>query len=127
MSEKGILRKASPNLPSRDIAKTAAFYQEKLGFEKVGGDYPDYLILQRDDISLHFYLHADLDPLKDAGICYIYVEGVEALYKEYQAAGVIHPNGRLEHKEWNMYEFVALDLDNNALRIGQPSSEITGA
>ena len=122
MSEQSYLKQAVPNLPARDLSKTAAFYREKLGFRQVGGDYPDYLMLARDGIALHFYLHKDLDPLKDAGVCYIYVDGVEALYRECQAAGVVHPNGRLELTPWKMYEFVALDLDNNALRIGQSAA-----
>jgi catechol 2,3-dioxygenase-like lactoylglutathione lyase family enzyme len=124
MSEKGILRKATPNLPSRDLARTAAFYRDKLGFTVEGDDYEDFLMISRDDISLHFYLAREMDPLKDAGICYIYVEKVEALYREYEAAGVIHSNGKLAHRPWKMYEFVASDPDNNALRFGQPSSEV---
>ena len=124
MSEKGILRKAAPNLPSRDLPCTAAFYRDKLGFTIDSEDYEGFLMVSRDDISLHFYLNPDLDPLKDAGICYVYVDNVEALYAEYRAAGVIHPNGKLEHTPWKMYEFVALDVDNNALRFGQSSSEV---
>lgn len=120
MNEKGTLRKAAPNLPSTDLARTAAFYLGKMGFRIEGDHYEDFLMLSRDDISLHFYLAREFDPLKDAGICYIYVENVEALYREYEAAGVIHPNGKLAHRPWKMYEFVASDPDNNALRFGQP-------
>ena len=122
MSEKGFLRKATPNLPSRDLGRTAAFYRDKMGFTVEGDDYKDFLMMSRDDISLHFYLAREFDPLEDAGICYIYVENVEALYREYKAVGVIHPNGKLAHRHWKMYEFVASDPDNNALRFGQPSS-----
>ena len=48
-----------------------------------------------------------------------YVDDVDALYAEFQEANVIHPNGPLEVKSWGMKEFVVLDLDGNALRIGQ--------
>lgn len=121
MGEKGVLEQAVPILPARDLSKTAAFYEQKLGFKRSGAVYPDYLIISRDNIYLHFFLHQELDPTKDAGMCYIYVSEVEALYREFEAAGVIHPNGKLEHKPWKMYEFGVLDLDNNLLRIGQHS------
>jgi catechol 2,3-dioxygenase-like lactoylglutathione lyase family enzyme len=119
MSENGFLEQATPILPARDLVKTAAFYQDKLGFKTIGEFDPDYLMMQRDNISIHFFQFAEMDPLKEAGSCYIYVRQIEALYREYQAAGAIHPNGKLEYKPWKMYEFAAIDPDNNLLRIGQ--------
>ncbi|HEX2914389.1 MAG TPA: VOC family protein [Chloroflexia bacterium] len=121
MNEKGRLEQATPILPSRDLNKTATFYTQKLGFKQTGSEHPGYLMIQRDNISLHFFLAENFDPTKDAGMCYVYVSNVEALYLEYQASGVIHPNGALEHKPWGMYEFAVLDPDNNLLRIGQAS------
>jgi predicted lactoylglutathione lyase len=122
MSEKGVWERATPVLPSQDLHKTAAFYEQKLGFKPaVLYDQEGYLVIERDNITLHFFHAKEFDPTKDAGVCYIYVSQVEALYQEYLAAGVTHPNGRLEHTPWNMYEFVVLDLDNNLLRLGERS------
>jgi predicted lactoylglutathione lyase len=121
MSEKGVLEQAAPILPSRDLLRTATFYEQKLGFNPASPQYEDYLMIERDNISLHFFKAEEFDPTKDAGMCYIYVSQVEALYQEYQATGAVHPNGKLEHKPWNMYEFAVLDPDNNLLRIGERS------
>jgi len=39
----------------------------------------------------------------------IHVQHVEQLYAEYQAQGVIHPNGQLATKPWGTQEFAILD------------------
>ena len=60
--------RATPNLPSRDFAATAAFY-EPLGFEVVYRD-DGWLILGRGAIWLEFFPDADLDPASSSfGAC----------------------------------------------------------
>lgn len=112
------INEAAPVLASLNIADTVAFYTEKLGFRKAGWIDANYAILGRDNIQLHFWKCDDPAIPKHTG-CYLYVKGVDALYAEMQAAGVVHPNGPLKNHPWHMREFSILDGDGNLLRIGE--------
>ena len=117
MPEKTEFRYAAPVLASLDLARTIAFYEERLGFRR-DFVYDDYASVSRDGVSIHFWLCDDPHIPKQTS-CYIYVRDIEPLYAEYQAAKVIHPNAPLEKKSWGMYEFSALDVDGNLLRFGE--------
>ncbi|HET6542418.1 MAG TPA: hypothetical protein VFG46_18130 [Chryseolinea sp.] len=71
------LHSVIPKLPAADLQETKSFYVENLNFRQVGGDYPDYLMLTRDEIELHFFLDCDLDVNRNDGMCYIRVSGIE--------------------------------------------------
>lgn len=108
-----------PKLPMRNKQKTEAYYIHQLGFEKIGGDYPEYLMLRKDKIEIHFFLFEELDVLQNYGQVYIRVEGIKAYYQQLVDAGVaIHPNGTLAMKPWGMWEFSLLDADHNLLTFG---------
>lgn len=115
-----VMQSVSPILTSYHIRNTAQFYKEKMGFT-ITSSMPEmgYLIVSRDSVELHFSLHKSSSPATTMTQCYIRVNNIDVLYAEYEAAGVVHPNGKLEHKPWGMHEFTALDGDGNALRIGQ--------
>ena len=110
-----------PKLPMRSKAATQAYYLDQLGFSVFGsGDYPDYLMLEKDQIQLHFFLFADLNPLENYGQVYIRVQDIDAYYGDLVAQGVaIHPNGSLSLKPWGVKEFSLLDPDNNLLTFGE--------
>jgi hypothetical protein len=68
----------------RNKSATADFYINGLGFEQAGGDYPDYLMVKRDDIELHFFLFKEIDPLQNYGQVYIRTNNIQEfilLYK----------------------------------------------
>ena len=114
---------AIPILPSRSIADTAAFYR-RLGFE--GGAHafdPNYAILTRGSVELHFFAHPHLVPAESHAGCYIRVADVRDIHAACAAAG-LPPSGipridRLEDKPWGLREFAVVDADGNLLRIGQ--------
>lgn len=112
------LREAAPVLASLNMGETMHFYVEKLGFQS-GYHDEHYGIIRRDDIQIHFWKCEDSIHPENTS-CYVYVEGVDALYKELQGAGVIHPNGKLEDKPWGMREFAILDLHGNMIKFGEP-------
>lgn len=112
------IREAAPVLASLNIADTVSFYSEKLGFRKAGWINENYAILGRDSIQLHFWKCDDPAIPKHTG-CYLYVKGVDALYAEMKAKGVVHPNGPLKEQPWGMREFSILDGDGNLIRIGE--------
>lgn len=114
-----MLTQINPKLPMRDPAVTAAFYTEKLQFRKTS-DYGNYLILDRDQVQLHFFLFAELDPLTNYGQVYVRTDAIDPLYHSFLQNGVeIHPGGPLEVKPWGQEEFSVLDPDHNLLTFGQ--------
>lgn len=110
-------RTASPVLPSANFRETTRFYTDFLGF-MLTGQYPDYLILERDNVSLHFWLCEDEGLFKISG-CYIYIEGIEALYEVCKKQGIVHPNSSLQKTGYGIIEFAVLDVHGNLLRIGE--------
>jgi len=110
-----------PKLPMRNKAITKAYYLDQLGFQRVGlHDYPDYLMVKKDAVELHFFLFPDLDPLQNYGQIYLRTEEIDRLYQYFLERKVaIHPNAPLKTKPWGMREFSLLDPDHNLLTFGQ--------
>ncbi len=109
--------KSDPVLAALDIPRLVAFYENKLGFKRSWCD-EGYGIVHRDGIGIHFWRCND-KIFPENTSCYVYVEGVDALYEEFSKAGVIHPNGKLGDKPWGLREFSILDLDGNLIRFGE--------
>jgi len=108
-----------PKLPSRDLQATLAYYVDQLGFT-ASGHYPDYLLVERDGLELHFFRHGELDPLTNDGQVYIRTKAIDTLYRSLVDRGVaIHPNGALRTKPWGQREFALLDPDHNLLTFGE--------
>lgn len=116
-SSPAMLRRAVPVLASLDIDATLRFYEEKMGFAAVAR-YPDYGIVARDDVQIHFWLTDDEDVPK-ATSCRVDVDGVDQLCEEMTASGVVHPNGPLTDQPWGLREFAVLDADGNMIKFGQ--------
>lgn len=77
---------ATPNLPSRDFAVTAAFYGS-FGFEQGWRD-EGWMILRRGGLTLEFFPFPDLDPLSSSfGAC-LRVDDLQELYEACRAAGI---------------------------------------
>lgn len=110
-----------PKLPMRDKSATRNYYIDKLGFDEFGNaDYPDYLMVEKDGIQIHFFLFTDLDPGENYGQVYIRTADIDSLYQEMLDRNVpIHPNGQLQTRPWGQREFHLLDPDNNLLTFGQ--------
>jgi len=112
-----MLISASPTLASLDLAETVAFY-EGLGF-RTGFHDEGYAIMNRDEVSLHFW-KTDNPLFPKNTSCYISVKEVDSLYVEMQRENVIHPNAPLRDQPWGMREFAILDIHGNLIRFGQP-------
>ncbi len=113
------LQSAIPKLPSRDLKVTKSFYTEQLDFRQFGGDYPDYLMLVRDDIELHFFLHRELDVLQNDGMCYIRVSNIEELYDSMKKLSGEFLRQSLGPRPWGQKEFSVVDHDHNLLTFGE--------
>ncbi len=115
-----MLTEINPKLPMRNKSVTRDFYINKLGFVQYGGDYEGYLMVQKDNIQIHFFEFKELDPKENYGQVYIRTDNIDALYQSFQDNNVsIHPNGDLQITSWGQKEFSILDPDNNLLTFGQ--------
>lgn len=82
--------KTIPQLPSDNLDATSEFYRH-LGFVERGRWPNEYLVLERDDLELHFRFTGSLDPLTNEASCYVRFEtAVEArdLYDQWAALGL---------------------------------------
>ena len=116
-----MLTSINPKLPMRNKEATRKFYIEKLGFRQLGAtDYEDYLMLEKDQVQIHFFQFKDLNPLENYGQVYIRTDNIEGYYQTLIENNTpIHPNGPLQLKPWGQKEFAVLDPDNNLLTFGQ--------
>lgn len=116
-----MLTAVHPKLPMRDKCITEDFYLTYLGFQKIGQtDFPDYLMVQKDGVELHFFAFKDLDPTHNYGQVYIRTDAIDPLYQSM----LNHPEnirlvGHLQVKPWGQKEFAVLDPDHNLLTFGQ--------
>lgn len=94
------LLSCAPVFPALDIQETVEFYRDRLGF-RIVQVYPDegYGIVERGGYQIHFW-QCDDQFLPEVTSCYIYVAGIDALYAEYKAHGVVHPQGELTVHPW---------------------------
>lgn len=107
-----------PVLPVADIAATAKFYCDQLGFD------PDFVMaghgsVTRYRVGIQFTQSPPGFTAADyPGWTYIFTENIDALYAEYQGRGVKITRA-LESHEHGMREFQIEDLNGFRLRFGQ--------
>jgi hypothetical protein len=120
-----MLTQINPKLPMRNKDATWDYYINKLGFSLFGSaDYPDYLMVDKDNIQIHFFLFAELNPKENYGMVYIRTDNIDSLYQSFLDKGIaIHPNGPPETKPRGQKEFSLLDPDNNLLTFGQIATQ----
>lgn len=112
------LQIAVPVLASLNIAKSVAFYQSKLGFDRIGYQDKDYAVVCRDKIEIHFWKCKNKIHPENTS-CYIRVKDVDGLYEEMKTVNVVHPNGPLKSQAWGIREFAILDADGNMIKFGE--------
>ena len=109
-----------PKLPMRNKSVTRNYYVDQLGFKYIGSDdFDHYLIVEKEDLQIHFFEYKTLDPNENYSQIYIRTNTIDELYHTFLKNNVaIHPNGPLENKPWQQREFSLLDPDNNLLTFG---------
>ena len=116
--------RSEPILPSRDLDETRAFY-EAIGFRpwfRGGGVNPQYEILSRGHLVVHFQLERGLDPAKNESACYLRVTDANRVHDECKrlnlpASGIPRLTAPRD-EPWGMREFTVVDRSGNLLRIG---------
>jgi len=117
-----MLTDINPKLPMRNKNVTRKFYINKLGFKEFGSsEFDYYLMMEKDQIQIHFFEFKELKPKENYGQVYIRTDNIDDFYQSLlDFKTTIHPNGLLENKPWGQKEFSILDPDNNLLTFGQP-------
>jgi catechol 2,3-dioxygenase-like lactoylglutathione lyase family enzyme len=122
-----------PVLPVRSVPAAVAFYRERLGFDVVHED-AGFAVVVRDGAEIHLWGASDEGwrtrgnlssrPVRSgaesfiAGTasCRIAVEGVDELYAELRASGVLHsPSTVVVDTDFGTREFPTLDGDGNLI------------
>lgn len=118
---------AIPNLPSRDLDTTVAFYGG-FGFVVVGRD-EGWLSLRRGGIRLEFFRFPELEPARSSFMCSIRVDDVETLYRQIAESGVsegtigfprLHP---IRMQPWGQRAGFLLDPDGTQLALIEDASD----
>ena len=88
-----MLTNINPKLPMRDKTLTKDYYLNQLGFKELS-DYGDYLIVEKDNIEIHFFRFTELNPKENYGQVYIRTDDIDSLYKSLlENNTTVHPNG----------------------------------
>jgi hypothetical protein len=114
---------ATPNLPSRDFAATAAFWA-RLGFDE---DWRDdhWMILSRGSMTVEFFPHPDLVPGQSWFSACLRVDDLDALYAEWMALGLPRDHSAIpritgiRHTPPVPRMFALVDTDGSLLRVLQ--------
>jgi hypothetical protein len=116
-----MLTDINPKLPMRNKTATKKYYLNNLDFQEFGSaDFEGYLMVEKDNIQIHFFEFMELDPKQDYGQVYIRTDNIDTLYQSFLDKKVsIHPEGNLQTKPWGQKEFALLDPDNNLLIFGK--------
>ena len=116
-----MLTAINPKLPMRNKNITRDFYIHQLGFKEFGTvDYDAYLMLEKDQIQIHFFEFKELNPKENYGQVYIRTDSIDEYYQTLlDSKTTVHPNGPLEIKPWGQKEFSVLDPDSNLLTFGE--------
>jgi hypothetical protein len=82
-----------------------------LDFQQFGNDYEEYLMLQKDNVQIHFFEFKELDPKENYGQVYIRTNDIDKLYQSIVDKKISYIRaGNLQAKPWRQREFSLLDL-----------------
>ena len=113
----------APIIPVADVARSASFYRDVLGFEIYFVlEDNSYAVVRLQGQEIHLTGPADAAALaatRNNCSIYFWVEGIEAYFAQVSAAGTGTKITPVEDRPWGMSEFHILDLDGALLRIGE--------
>lgn len=113
-----------PVLPTADIERDKAWYQEKMGMDVLFSDSM-YAVLFRENLCLHLQWHADTpdDPLLGGSVVRIYVKNIQPIFEEFIQRGTVTREKFRSNTPWSTNEFGFYDPNNNAVFIMEDSAK----
>jgi DNA-binding MarR family transcriptional regulator/uncharacterized glyoxalase superfamily protein PhnB len=116
------LRHFSPIFPVRDLPAALAHYAT-LGFKTFAdAEGDEYGFANREGIGVHLAADADHDPTHGAST-YLYVRDADALYAEWNQAGVGGRTLPVGPTPYGLREGSHVDPDGNVMRFGSPMDD----
>ena len=107
------LRRIAPELPVADLPKSLAYYEGRLGFRTVMAmPEREYAIVERDGVAIHLFTAG---PNNSPGSIHVFTEGLDELWREFEAAGAQMKQGIIM-KPWNNRDFRVVDDFGNELK-----------
>jgi catechol 2,3-dioxygenase-like lactoylglutathione lyase family enzyme len=110
---------AVPIIPARDVEESTAWYRDRLGFD-VFHTEREYGIVGRGESWIHFWGPSGIDPPDSNTMIRLGVRGIDGLYEQCEAEGIVHPNGPLKDQPWGFREFSVRDHDGNLVTFFEP-------
>jgi hypothetical protein len=112
--------RSMPVLDCSDMAVSLAFWRNQLGFDGgTWGEPPTFAIVQRGTVSIGLARRPNEEmAVRRNMAAYLYVQDVDALYAEYQSAGVPLPCPP-ETQPYNCREFIVVVPDGHTIYFGQ--------
>lgn len=109
---------ATPVLASLDIERSVEFFCARLGFSRVHVQQGTYGVVSRGAVQLHFWACTERH-VAECTSCRVRVEGIDSLFAECEAFGIVHPKAPLQTRPWGTREFGVLDPDGNLVTFAQ--------
>ena len=110
-------------LAVRDLAVSASYYADVLGFRRDPIDAPGWSFLTRDGFQVMLGECPDEKPASELGnhsyIAYLYVDGIDQYYEEIAAKGALVTSAP-QNKPWGLREFGLSTPDGHRITCGQP-------
>jgi catechol 2,3-dioxygenase-like lactoylglutathione lyase family enzyme len=121
------LLRSAPYFPVADVERSAAFYEDVLGFrrEYVAGTPPQFAICSRDGLAIMLRKVAApelIRPNESQGgtwDAFFWVDDAAALHAELVERGATVVYGPIVQELYNMLEFAVRDRDGHVLGFGQ--------
>jgi catechol 2,3-dioxygenase-like lactoylglutathione lyase family enzyme len=113
-------------LATANMEGTLAFYREVLGFSPVRHS-PDYSIVQRDGLTIHFQRAADenvLRSMREHTEIYIEVRGIRALWEDVKTFKDRYKIRDLFDREYGMTEFHIIDPSGVLVFVGEATAQM---
>lgn len=115
-----------PNLPSRDLTATSAFYGG-FGFTETFRD-DGWMILRRGSLVLEFFPFPNLDPATSSFLCSVRVADLDAFWADVAASDVplaargIPRLTPIARRSWGQRAAYLIDLDGTQLNLIEDAS-----
>lgn len=110
-----------PVLCVSDVPASLAFYRDRLGFTTefdMSGTYP-YAGVRRGPLTLHLDGGSHEFAARPTH-CRFHIRGVDALFSELDAQGVVKADERLTTQPHGLRQFSVLDADGNRITFAEP-------
>jgi uncharacterized glyoxalase superfamily protein PhnB len=115
---------AATTFAVRDVARSVEHYRDVLGF-RVAFTYGEpifYAGLTRDAVTIHLQAAANTKRQPGQGSVYVFVTGVDALYRELEERGAELLNEPQDYP-YGMRDFNVADPDGNELCFGMETTK----